>query len=84
MRNKKEFLDDYNSIVKEEMKNDQMAVEDAAHSMNQEESTVFTVPSDYTVTGKDEHFIFEKKERPKTDNHFETVEDYFYIGRGGK
>lgn len=83
MRNKQEFLADYNAVVNEKMKNDVMAVEDAAHSMNQEDSTIFTVPSDYTKSGEDEHFIFEKKERPKTDNANETVEDYFYIGRGG-
>lgn len=81
MRNKQEFLDDADKVIKEEFKQELNVVEDAAHLMNQNNISAYTIPSVFTSTGVDEKFLFEKKFRPKTDNPNETIEDYFYIGK---
>lgn len=82
MRNKQQFLDDASKVIKEEFKEDLNVVEDAAHVMNQTEATTYTIPKDFTSTDEDEVFLFEIKNRPKTDNPDENIDDYFYIGRG--
>lgn len=82
MRNKQKFLDDAAKVVKEEFREDLNVVEDAAHIMNQTGEPTYTIPKDFTLTNEDEVFLFEIKDRPKTDNSAEEIEDYFYIGRG--
>lgn len=82
MRNKQAFIDDYNKVVKEEIKEVIDPVEDAAHTMNQTASSIFIVPAEFTTTGNDEAFNFELKSRAKTDDPNETILDYFYVGRG--
>lgn len=82
MRNKQNFLDDATKVIKEEFKEDLNVVEDAAHIMNQTGESTYTIPKDFTSTNEDEVFLFEIKDRPKTDNPAEETEDYFYIGRG--
>lgn len=82
MRNKQQFLDDAAKVVKEEFKEELNVVEDAAHIMNQTGEPTYTIPKDFTSTNEDEVFLFEIKNRPKTDNPSEEIEDYFYIGRG--
>lgn len=82
MRNKQQFLDDAAKVIKGVFKEELNVVEDAAHIMNQTRETKYTIPKDFTSTNKDEVFLFEVKNRPKTDNPDEEMEDYFYIGRG--
>lgn len=82
MRNKQNFLDDAAKVIKEEYKEDLNVVEDAAHLMNHSNTTKYTIPKQFTSTKKDEVFLFERKERPRTDKPEENIEDYFYIGRG--
>ena len=82
MRNKQIFLDDAAKVIKEEFKEELNVVEDAAHLMNHSEETKYVIPEPFTTTGKDEVFLFEIKERPKTDNPNEEIPDYYYIGRG--
>lgn len=81
MRNKQNFLDDADKVIKDEFKQDLNVVEDAAHLMNQNNNTTYTIPSQFTSTGVDETFLFEKRFRPKTDNPIEEIEDYFYVGK---
>lgn len=82
MRNKQQFLDDAAKVVKEEFKEELNVVEDAAHVMNQTGEPTYTISKDFTSTNEDEVFLFEIKDRPKTENPTEEIEDYFYIGRG--
>ncbi|MBO0478712.1 hypothetical protein JZO72_03635 [Vagococcus fluvialis] len=82
MRNKQQFLDDAAKVVKEEFKEELNVVEDAAHIMNQKNEPIYTIPKDFTSTGKDEVFLFEVEPRPKTDNPDEEIDDYHYKGRG--
>lgn len=82
MRDKRKFLDAADEVLKDEFKEELNVVEDAAHLMNQNVSTKYTIPKQFTTTGKDEIFLFEKKERPRTDKPEESIEDYFYVGRG--
>lgn len=84
MRNKGKFLTDYNEVVKPEIQNDETVVEDAAHTLNHSAEPVYTVPAEFTKTNKDEKFVFEQKEREKTDNPDESMLDWFYTGRGGE
>lgn len=84
MRNKEQFLTDYNEVVKPEIQNDETVVEDAAHTLNHSAELVFIVPAEFTKTNKDEKFVFEQKERKKTDNPDESMLDWFYKGRGGE
>lgn len=84
MRNKGKFLIDYNEVVKPEIQNDETVVEDAAHTLNHSAEPVFIVPAEFTKTNKDEKFVFEQKEREKTDNPDESMLDWFYKGRGGE
>lgn len=84
MRNKENFIKDYNEVVKKEFQNDEIAVEDAAHVLNNSEDVVVTVESKFTTTGENESFVFEQKERPKTDNENDSIVDWFYVGRGEK
>lgn len=65
MRNKEQFLTDYNEVVKTEIQNDETVVEDAAHTLNHSAEPVFIVPAEFTKTNKDEKFVFEQKERKK-------------------
>lgn len=82
MRNKEEFINDAYEVVKDEFKTDLNVVEDAAHLMHNNHSLVYTIPSEFTTTGKNEKFYFEKKLRPTTDDPEKSVEDYFYIKKG--
>ncbi|HGF7174111.1 hypothetical protein [Enterococcus hirae] len=82
MRNKEKFIAEYNDVVKPELQNNKTLVEDAAHTLNHSTEPVYTVPAEFTATNKDEKFLFEQKERPKTDNPNETMLDWFYVGRG--
>ncbi|WP_430596326.1 DUF5960 family protein [Enterococcus sp. DIV2163] len=84
MRNKEQFLTDYNEVVKPEIQNDETVVEDAAHTLNHSAESVFIVPAEFTKTNKDEKFVFEQKEREKPDNPDESMLDWFYKGRGGE
>ncbi|MGX6993930.1 hypothetical protein CBF34_07005 [Vagococcus penaei] len=81
MRNKQQFLDDAEKVLKEEFKEDLNVVEDAAHLMNQKNETTYTIPKQFTSTKKDAVFLFEKKHRPMTDDPSKEIEDYFYLGR---
>lgn len=82
MRNKEKFISDYNEVVKPELQNNETAVEDAAHTLNHSTDSIYTVPAEFTTTNKDEKFVFEQKEREKTDDPKESLLDCFYIGRG--
>ena len=82
MRNKAKFIEDAYGVIKDEYKTDLNVVEDAAHTMNQNQSVVYSIPSNFTTTGQDEKFYFEKKKRLATDDSIKQVEDYFYIKKG--
>lgn len=82
MRNKQQFLDDADKVLKEEFKEELNVVEDAAHIMNNTLETTYTLPSDFTKTGEDELFLFDKIMRPRTDDPTKEIPDYLYIGRG--
>lgn len=82
MRNKEKFINDAKKVLKKGTLTDDQLIEDAAHTMAHSNECVFCIPSDFTSTGKEEKFAFELKNREATDNPNETVEDYFYIGRG--
>lgn len=82
MRNKQQFLDETAKVIKEEFKEELNVVEDAAHIMNQTGELTYTIPKDFTSTNEDEAFLFEIKDRPKTDNPSEEIPDYYYVGRG--
>lgn len=82
MRNKEKFIEDAKKVVKPEILEEVELVEDAAHCMRHSDSTVYKVPANLTITGNDESFKFELKEREATNNPNEVVEDYFYLGRG--
>ncbi|WP_195943479.1 hypothetical protein [Enterococcus faecium] len=84
MRNKEKFLEDYNKVVKPEFQNNGNTVEDAAHTLNHSVNPILTVLEEFTTTNQPEHFVFEQKERPKTDDLTKTVTDWFYVGRGEK
>lgn len=84
MRNKENFILDYKEVVKPEIQDNETVVEDAAHTLNHTPEPVYTVPAEFTNTGKEEKFIFEQKEREKTDNPDESMLDWFYKGRGGE
>ncbi|WP_373710666.1 hypothetical protein [Jeotgalibaca porci] len=82
MRNKAKFIEDAYPVVKPEFTEALNVVEDAAHVMNQTGETTYTIPSQFTLSDKDESFKFEKQLRPSTEDLSHQVEDYFYIGRG--
>ena len=81
MRDKQKFIDDATPLIKDEFKEELNVVEDAAHLMNQFGVTTYSIPEAFTVTGKDEKFLFTLEPRPKTDNPDESINDYFYQGR---
>lgn len=82
MRNKARFIEDAYPVVKPEFVEALNVVEDAAHIMNQTGETTYTIPSQFTLSDKDESFKFEIKPRPSTEDPTVDVPDYFYIGRG--
>ena len=82
MRNKAKFNEEAYPIVKPEFAEALNVVEDAAHVMNQTGETTYTIPAQFTTSGKDESFKFEIKPRPSTEDPNQQVEDYFYIGKG--
>lgn len=81
MRNKAKFISDAYAVMKEEFKEEVNVVEDAAHIMSQTGNCCYELEEQFTNTGKKEVFNFEVKERPKTDNQDEKIEDFFYIGK---
>lgn len=81
MRNKEQFLDDYNKVVKKEFQNDENTIEDAAHTLNHNIEPLVTVAAEFTETGKLESFRFEQKQRAKTDDPDEKILDWYYVGR---
>lgn len=83
MRNKKKFMEDVESIATPLMLSEVNAVEDAAHTLNNDTDNhgEYTIISDFTTTGKNETFVFTRKPRPKTDNPDEMVLDWHYEGR---
>ena len=82
MRNKAKFIEEAYPVVKPEFSEALNVVEDAAHVMNQTGETTYTIPSQFTLSDKDESFKFEKQLRPSTEDENQQVEDYFYIGKG--
>ncbi|MDA9427648.1 hypothetical protein B834_94 [Enterococcus mundtii 1A] len=52
--------------------------------MNHSTEPKLTITAEFTKTDKDETFLFEQKERPKTDNPEDMISDWFYTGRGGE
>lgn len=83
MRNKEQFIEDAQQVVKDEWADKQRLVEDATHTLHHTESDRYVVAAAYTTTGKDETFLFEQKKREKTDDSDEEIKDYFYVGKGG-
>lgn len=83
MREKQKFIDDFNKVVKDEFKSEIDPVQDAAHTLDHSTDLIYTLPKEFSKTGQDENFKFEKKYRVKTDseNTGESVEDYFYLGK---
>ncbi|EPB3092464.1 hypothetical protein [Enterococcus faecium] len=81
MRNKEKFLEDYNKVVKPEFQNNGNTVEDAAHTLNHSINPILTVLEEFTTTNQPEHFVFEQKERPKTDEPNEQMLDWVYVGK---
>lgn len=81
MRNKEQFIKEATPLILEEYRDELDVVEDAAFIMDHTNSLTYTLPAMFTTSEKDVHFKFEKKNRPKTDNPDEEVEDYFYVGR---
>ena len=83
MRNKAKFIEDFEKVAKPEIFKEVDPVQDAAHTMNHTGDSAYVLEKDLTTTGKDETFNFEVKNREKTDDSSEEIEDYFYIGKGG-
>ncbi|UDM72718.1 hypothetical protein [Vagococcus fluvialis] len=83
MRNKQNFLDEITPLVKSEFRDELNPVEDAAHTMNHLNECKYVLPSQFSVTDKDETFLFEKGLRSATDNPEVEVEDFFFIGKDG-
>lgn len=83
MRNKEKFIENAYAVLKPEFKEEVNVVEDAALVMNHTASHRYVLSSDFTTTGKDETFLFDLKDRPKTDNESEAIKDYFYVGKEG-
>lgn len=82
MRNKQKFLDDIVPLIKPEFLGELNPVEDAAHVMTHTGICEYKLPGNFSTTGKDTVFLFEKDLRGKTDNPNEEIEDYFYKGIG--
>lgn len=82
MRNKEQFIEDAQKVIKQEWADEERLVEDAAHTLHHTEADRYVVAADYTITGKDESFLFETKKREKTDDSDEDIEDFFYVGKG--
>lgn len=82
MRNKAKFIEDFEKVAKPEIVKEVDPVQDAAHTMNHTGDSAYVLEKDHTTTGKDETFNFEVKNREKTDDSSEEIEDYFYIGKG--
>jgi hypothetical protein len=83
MRNKENFISDFEKVANEQTLRTVDPVEDASHAMNQSNELKYVLPNEFSKTGKDESFIFEKNLREKTGADLgEVLEDYFYIGRG--
>lgn len=83
MRNKQNFLDEIKPLIKAEFREELNAVEDAAHTMTHLGECTYTLPAVFSITGKDEKFVFEKGMRPATDNPEVEVEDFFFVGKDG-
>lgn len=81
MRNKENFITDFEKVVKPEFKKVIDPVQDAAHVINHEDGFKYTLPKDFSSTGKDEVFVFVEEERAKTDNPDENMLDLFYKGK---
>lgn len=81
MRNKTDFIEAVKEVIKPDILTDEQVIEDAAHTMNQLKTTEYALPKEFTSTGKDEVFLFERKSREATDGEGE-VDDYFYLGKG--
>lgn len=83
MRNKQNFIDDVEKIIKEEVyQTDSFdIIQDAAHTLQHSVELKYVLPKDFTTTGKDEVFIFDIEPRPMTDNPEEDMDDFFYKGK---
>ena len=83
MRNKENFISDFEKVANEQTLRTVDPVEDASHAMNQSNELKYVLPTEFSKTGKDESFIFAKNLREKTGSDLgEVLEDYFYVGRG--
>ena len=83
MRNKANFISDFEKVANEQALQTVDPVEDASHVMNQSNELKYVLPNEFSITGKDESFLFEKNLHEKTGSDLgEVLEDYFYVGRG--
>ncbi|OTN76713.1 hypothetical protein A5886_001792 [Enterococcus sp. 8G7_MSG3316] len=80
MRNKEAFIKDFEAVAKEEIVKEVDPVEDAAHTMHHTGTTIFQLLGIFTKSEKPVNFKFEIKQREKTDNPTEKIDDFFYIG----
>lgn len=81
MRNKAKFIEDAYAAMKDEYKEEINVVEDAAHVMKHTGDCCYKLPGQFTLSGKDEIFEFEKRPRPLTDDPTQSIDDYFYLGK---
>ncbi len=81
MRNKTDFIEAVKKVIKPNVLTDEQIVEDAAHTMNQSQTTEYILSKEFTSSKEDEVFLFEKKLREATNGEG-VVDDYFYLGKG--
>lgn len=68
MRNKENFISDFEKVANEQTLQTVDPVEDASHAMNQSNELKYVLPNELSRTGKDESFIFVKNLREKTSS----------------
>lgn len=81
MRNKAAFIEAAYSVLKEELHEDLNVVEDAAQQMNHLDNLIYRIPKEYTTTGKNEEFYFERKPRQATNDETKQILDFYYVGK---
>lgn len=82
MRNKEQFIKDFEAVATPEIVKEVDPVEDAAHTMHHTGGTIYQLIAPFTKENKAASFKFEIKKREKTDDLTEKIDDFYYVGMG--
>jgi hypothetical protein len=80
MRNKEEFIKDFEAVAKEEIIKEVNPIEDAAHTMHHTGVPNYQLLGMFTKSENPVNFKFEIKKREKTDDPTKKIDDFYYIG----